>query len=162
MRVVFALVILVGLGAVVGAIVIGNRTFDGLVVDEPYEKGLAWDAIRRAQEESGLVLHLEPAAFVTGSHEIVARIESPSGPLRGAQVALLVTRPHTTAEDERPAVSAAPDGSYRAEVTFGSPGAWELAYTVTGAGVPIEIRRRIRVEEPEPSPAGGSSPSPTG
>ncbi|RJQ15309.1 MAG: hypothetical protein C4560_10705 [Nitrospiraceae bacterium] len=53
MKTLIVIVTIIALSAVVGAIVVGVRVFDGVVVENPYETGLEWDRIQNEKADSG-------------------------------------------------------------------------------------------------------------
>jgi len=46
MKVLIVLIVIIGLAAVLSTILIGDRLFDGTVVDKPYDRGVNWDKIQ--------------------------------------------------------------------------------------------------------------------
>ena len=65
---------LTGIAAVVGAVVVGTVMFDGTVVGNPYERGIAWDEEKKRRLSSGLKVSIDPAPFRKGKNEIVVRV----------------------------------------------------------------------------------------
>lgn len=49
MKILIIIVGIIGFSAVIGAVIFGMKTFDGLVVDKPYETGLLWDKMQKSR-----------------------------------------------------------------------------------------------------------------
>ena len=66
MKAALIIVTLIGLSAVIGAVIVGRSTFDGTVVDRPYERGLEYDAVQREKAASGWSVHIATPSFRVG------------------------------------------------------------------------------------------------
>jgi len=44
-----------GAGSVVTTVIVGSRSFEGIVVDKPYERGLSWDREQKERIESAWI-----------------------------------------------------------------------------------------------------------
>ncbi|MEY2669684.1 MAG: hypothetical protein RJA59_2322, partial [Pseudomonadota bacterium] len=98
MKIVIAIVVAVGLGAVVGAIWVGNRSFERTVVADPYESGIHHDADRKKAQSLGWNVVVDEGALRAGRD---ARLEvkltgKDGAPIDDAEVTFRVTRPGTS------------------------------------------------------------------
>src|SRR5512147_1628402 len=87
-------VCILALAATIGTIVVGTRSFEGIVVDKPYETGLAWDETERQKAKLGWKIALVGARFRTGENELIIDAFDKNGrPLTNAAVSATVSRP---------------------------------------------------------------------
>jgi nitrogen fixation protein FixH len=115
----------------VGTIVIGSRSFDGVVVEKPYETGLAWDKAEQQREKLGWNVSLDSPSFRTGRNDLVIMVADRDRRIIGdARVDLKVTRPSTTSFDRSYAAEPQADGRYRASVELAQPGNWDVIVRV--------------------------------
>jgi nitrogen fixation protein FixH len=130
-----ALVWIVGIVVVamtIATIVIGTRTFEGTVVDKPYEAGLAWDADNANRAALGWSVSLDRAEYSVGDNEILVRVLGRDGkPLTGAAVEARLSRPSTSAYDKAYEALPRQEGGYAVKLALPLPGAWDLAITVS-------------------------------
>ena len=66
---VLVLVITLALAATLGTIIVGTRSFEGIVVDKPYEAGLAFDDREQQKSKLGWKVAVEGSQFRTGENE---------------------------------------------------------------------------------------------
>lgn len=66
MKILISIVIILGLAAVAGSVIVGVKSFDGTVTSNPYEKGLMWDQARKEKAALGMMEAGYIAAFTTG------------------------------------------------------------------------------------------------
>jgi nitrogen fixation protein FixH len=155
MKAVIVLVVLVGFAAVVASVIVGSFSFDGLVVDKPYERGLQWDREQKEREESGLQVQVRNAVVVSGRCALVVSVTDRDGrPVERTSVMLTVSRPSSVSYDRTYAMSPASDGSYEATVDFHRAGIWDLKFLVIYRGKEILLERRVIAEEAGPSVQG--------
>jgi nitrogen fixation protein FixH len=132
--VIIILTCILALAATIGAIVVGSRSFEGIVVDKPYETGLAWDRERRNQEDLGWSVALQEATYKTGKNDLIVMVRDKNGaPLSDAVVSVAVTRPSTRAFDRTYQTVLRPNGLYYAAIDLPLYGNW---------GVIIDVSRR--------------------
>jgi len=94
MKRVLAVVTLIGLAAVIGAFVIGMRTFDGTVVDKPYEHGLAYDAVHHEKESSGWIAEIVNRQFTIGTNTLLLSVTDRNRrPVTDVEISVVVSRP---------------------------------------------------------------------
>ena len=130
--VIIVLICILALAATIGAIVVGSRSFEGIVVDKPYETGLAWDEERRNQESLGWSVDLQKATFKTGKNDLIIMVRDKNGSLLSdAVVSVAVSRPSTRAFDRIYLTVVQPNGRYRTEIDLPFYGNWDLIVDVS-------------------------------
>lgn len=148
MKKMIVFVTIAALAAVIGAIVVGSRTFEGIVTKKPYETGIAWDKTRHDKLESGWNVVILNRDFQVGDAELTLRASDRKGaPLTAASVGAVISRPHTTAQDRTyPARETGP-GIYSAAVTFPAYGYWNIQITVSVNGKDVSFDNKIFVKK---------------
>ncbi len=142
------LVCLIALAATIGTIVIGSRSFEGLVVDKPYETGLAWDAERKKCDRLGWKAAPSQSSFPVGRNVIDILVTTRDGALlSGATVTVLVTRPATRVYDRVSRAIRETSGQYRTSIELPVFGAWDLRTTVARDGDLCVFNQRIYAEK---------------
>jgi len=133
MRTAIILICILALAATLGTVVVGMRTFDGLVVDKPYETGLAWDEIQRQKAMPGrndCDVQRGPCVQETGSGMVVefdvhpkpvramadldfiVKLKKDSLPIKDASVMMELTMPGMFMGKNRPALKQISDGRF--------------------------------------------------
>lgn len=146
---VIVIVCMIGLSAVVGAIVIGQMSRDAVVVEKPYETGLKWDEMRHEREAIGWSLNMKDEALVAGNNTLVFTVLGANGePLEPAPASVLVwaSRPAGSAAD----VSARVDGLggplMAASITLPEVGLWDINVNVSHDGRAMTLSKRVYAE----------------
>ena len=117
LTILIVLVCVVALAATIGTIVVGSRSFEGIVVDKPYETGLAWDEARRNRESLGWSVVLQETTYKTGKNDLIVMVRDKNGsPLSDAVVSVVVSRP-STREFDRTYLSVAQEHERRRSPT---------------------------------------------
>ena len=150
MKALIALVTLIALSAVIAAIVIGSRSFEGIVTEKPYEKGLSWDRTKDEKKSLGWDVEVPEKRFTVGKNTLMFSILDKKGkPLEGASVSVTVSRPSTTAYDRtyRGERLELDDGSYNAVVDFPLYGYWDLKIRVVKDQVDLIYTKNIFAEK---------------
>jgi nitrogen fixation protein FixH len=130
--VIIVLTCILALAATIGAIVVGSRSFEGIVVDNPYETGLAWDRERRNQEELGWSVALQDATYKTGKNDLIIMVRDKKAlPLSDAIVSVAVSRPSTRAFDRTYRAVVQHNGRYLTEIDLPFYGIWDLIINVS-------------------------------
>ena len=140
------LVAVAALGAVVAAIYVGTRTFEGTVVSDPFEAATHYDEARHHAEALGWTLSLESAALRVGPQPLRFSLASRDGaPLEGAEARVRLSRPGNAWQDQT--VAARPDGPGRfaAPVTFPAAGIWDLEIRASRGPDRLAFERRVQV-----------------
>jgi nitrogen fixation protein FixH len=141
-------VVIVGLAAVIGAVVVGVRSFDGTVTAKPYEEGLAWDEVRKEKAELGWSVKLDNTALKIGDNDLRFTLLDKQGtPLvLPSAVSLTLSRPSTDAYDKKIDVEKLSRGLYRASVNFPLYGGWDIKIYLIDNEKKIEFKERVFVE----------------
>jgi len=127
MRTLIILVSLIAVAATVGTIVVGLDSFEGIVVEKPYEAGLAWDQTQHNKAKLGWTVTPKNPLFKTGTNELSLVIaDKHRTPLTDAVVFVTVSRPSTRAYDRKYPMVRQPDNSYRASIDLPLRGNWDL------------------------------------
>lgn len=147
MRKLLILVTFIGMAAVIGAIVVGKYTFDGTVVDNPYEKGLLWDNEQKERESSGWNIDIQPPTLTVGRNELHFHIRDRTGKSFAAEVLLTVSRPASKRFDRQYAALLTEKGSYAVQVDLPLYGYWDLDIRVTAENKSILFHRTVFAEK---------------
>jgi len=132
MRILIIVIIITALAATIGAIVIGRQSFEGLVVEKPYETGLTWDESRQKQASLGWKVSVQGAPFKTGKNELIVNILDKNGtPITDAIITVTVSRPSTRAYDKAYRTVRQADDRYHAFIGLQLYGNWDLIIDVS-------------------------------
>jgi nitrogen fixation protein FixH len=130
--IIILLVCVLALAATIGTIVIGSRSFEGTVVDNPYETGLAWDEQHRNRERLGWSVELQGSTYKTGQNDLIIDLRDKSGaPISDALVSVIVSRPSTRAFDRTYGTTALHNGRYRTMIDLPYYGNWSVVVEVS-------------------------------
>jgi nitrogen fixation protein FixH len=130
MRTLIIAVSIIAVGATIGTIVVGGRSFDGLVVEKPYETGLDWDKTQEQKARLGWTVSTN-GNFLAGGNELLISVADGNGvKLRDAVVTVKVTRPSTVHYDKTYQTALQPDGRYRATIDLPFYGNWDVIMNV--------------------------------
>lgn len=144
MKTLLIIVSIIGLAAVIGAIVVGRNTFDGIVVDKPYERGLAYDAAQKERETSGWVVDIVDPSPVAGRNELIISATDRNGnPLTDAEMSLTISRPSSATYDRTYAAVRTTKGQFRAEIELPLYGHWDVKIRVKADGKDITFERKV-------------------
>ncbi len=145
----FILTCALALSATIAAIIYGTRSFEGLVVDKPYESGLAWDRDRRICDRLAWKMFLQPVEVHTGRNEVTIRFFDRFGvPLSNATVTVIVSRPSTRAYDRRCEVSRRTNSAFAAFLDLPLPGAWDVSVEAASGDGRCVFKNRISAVTP--------------
>lgn len=148
MKALIVVVTLIVLSAVVAVIVIGTKSFEGIVVERPYETGLSWDAREKEKDSLGWELHFMTKRFLTGENSVVLEVSDKEGRLiSDAELSLTVSRPSTDAYDKVYAVSEQAGNMYQAVVQLPLFGYWNMNTRVTNMGKTVIFHKTIFAEK---------------
>lgn len=132
MRILIIVISITALAATLGAIVVGRQSFEGLVVEKPYETGLKWDESRQKQTNLGWTVSVQGAPFKTGKNELAVNIIDNSGSLiTDAIITVTVSRPSTGAYDKTYRTVRQADGRYHAFIGLQLYGNWDVIIDVS-------------------------------
>jgi nitrogen fixation protein FixH len=147
MRTLIILVSILAIAATIGMVVVGRYSFEGIVVDKPYETGLAWDAIQQNRENLAWKAAVQQRTFQSGRNDLIVTVLGKDGlPLVSALVRVNVSRPSTRAFDKTfPTVQQA-DGSYHGTIDLPLYGSWDLDIDVSLNADRTSFKRTIFAE----------------
>ena len=145
MKLTLTIVTLIGIVAVVGAIVVGIMSFDGVVVEHPYERGLEWDRENALREASGLDVRVLSSELPKREASIEFIVRHKDGTAYEGPVELVLTRPETSALDQNYTPSALGGGKFAAKVELPREGAWVLEVLLNSSGNTVAFRRNVNV-----------------
>jgi nitrogen fixation protein FixH len=132
MRILIIVISITALAATIGAIVVGRQSFEGLVVEKPYETGLTWDETRQKQASLGWTVSVQGAPFKTGKNELIVNILDKNGSLiTDAIIIVTVSRPSTRAFDKTYRIVRQADDRYHAFIGLQLYGNWDLIIDVS-------------------------------
>ncbi|MFC1769506.1 FixH family protein [Nitrospirota bacterium] len=148
MKIILSLIALIGLGAVVGAVVVGSMSFEGTVVEKPYEAGITWDTERKNQERLGWNMDVGKHTFIEGNNNFDLMIRDKKGmPLKvSGSISLSAERPSNNNFHIEALIKPIPDGTFSANLTLPSFGLWDLNAAIEHNGERLNITRRINAE----------------
>jgi nitrogen fixation protein FixH len=131
----------------VATIVLGNNTFEGTVVDKPYEAGLAWESDQANRQALGWSVLLSGAAYKVGEEELwIEALGRDGKPLSDAEVSVKVSRPSTTAHDKTYKAELQSDGRYLSRVSLPLRGNWDIVTTVSTKSGSSSYTQILRAE----------------
>ncbi len=140
------------LAVVAATIMVGMRTFDGLVTENPYEKGLAWDRERRARASLGWQVEIQNARLTVGRNALDVSVRDGQGRDRtDALSGLMVSRPATVRFDRDYPVSTGVQGGQALDVEFPQRGLWDLTFLLRTDAGEHEVKKRVYVDQGAPS-----------
>ena len=147
MKIILVFVSLIGIAAVAGAIVMGNMTFDGVVVEQPYERGLEWDRENELRAASGLDVSVPVNDYPVGESMVRIMVMHDDGSPYEGPVEVLLTRLETSEYDRNFAASAKGSGMYSSEMVFPRHGAWDMRVSLSSMGNTVVFARRVNVRQ---------------
>jgi nitrogen fixation protein FixH len=131
MRTTIIIVCILALAATIGTIIVGTGNFEGIVVEKPYEAGLAWDEMNKRKTQLGWTVNLGKTPLRTGRNELqVAVFDGNNTLLADADVIVTLSRPSTRAYDKQYQTVRQADGSYQTSVDIPLYGNWDVLIDV--------------------------------
>ena len=131
MRTTIIIVCILAFTATIGTIIVGTSSFEGIVVEKPYEAGLAWDEMNKRKTQLGWTVTLGKTPLRTGRNELqVAVFDRNNTRLADADVIVTLSRPSTRAYDKQYQTVRQADGSYQAAVDIPLYGNWDVLIDV--------------------------------
>ncbi|MCX8070790.1 MAG: FixH family protein [Thermodesulfovibrionales bacterium] len=125
MKLLIIATLIIGLLVVVGTIIIGDKLFDGTVVDKPYDKGIKWDKTQSVQQK--IIVTPETKALAKGTNLFVFTITKNDGtPVKLPVVSVTRTRPHTTRFDWTEEARLNADNKYSTNIDINDFGQWQI------------------------------------
>ncbi|MBI5076463.1 MAG: FixH family protein [Nitrospirae bacterium] len=146
MKFLIIIVSIIGIGAVIGAVVVGTRTFDGTVVDKPYERGLSYDAVHHEKEASGWQVEILNKDLATGKNNILISVLDRNGrPATDAEVSVIVSRPSTPSYDKTYKAEAE-KGQFRITAELPLYGYWDAKILVSDKARTVTFEKTLFAE----------------
>ncbi|MBF0186839.1 MAG: FixH family protein [Magnetococcales bacterium] len=129
---------------------LSQATWNGLVTDKHYEKGLAFNQVldaQRRQDALGWQARWIPEPLNAGQPStLLYRLNDLDGtPISGAEVSVLFFRPVKEGDDFTVTLREERPGHYTGEATPPLPGVWDLSITTQRGEDKHVIVRRVRV-----------------
>lgn len=144
MKALLITVVFIGIAAVAGTIIVGMSTFDGTVVDKPYEQGLAYDAVQKEREASGWNVDIANPTLSVGRNDLIISVTDRDGKhLSDISVSLTVSRPSTSAYDRTYKTIQNENGQFKAETDLPLYGYWDARIHVTSREKHLTFERQI-------------------
>ena len=112
-------------------IVAGSRSFDGVVVDKPYETGLAWDKTHEQKAKLGWTVSFKENKYGMGRNDVLITVRDKAGRnLQSPVVTVGISRPETFRYDQTYSTVLQPDGKVSASIDLPVQGNWNLIVSV--------------------------------
>lgn len=151
MKLLLTIVSIIGLSAVIGAVVVGIRTFDGTVVDKPYERGLAYDAVHHAKEASGWNTEILSKDLTIGMNDILLSVIDRNGrPVTNVEVTVVISRPSSTSYDKTYTAAATERGLFRITADLPLYGYWDTKVQVTDRSRTVTFEKKLFAKQKRP------------
>jgi nitrogen fixation protein FixH len=147
MRLLIIIVVLIGLSAVIGAVIVGKDSFEGIVVERPYEQGLLWEKEEQEKTNSGLDVKILNKEFRVGGNELsLSVVNKVGGMVKPGDISVLVSRPSTAAYDRRYTVTRSADDRYLTSVSFPLYGYWDVKVQILRGRDVVVFKSRVFAE----------------
>lgn len=151
MKILLIIVTIIGLGAVIGAVVVGTSTFDGTVVDKPYERGLSYDAVHHEKEASGLNVEILNKVISAGTNDILLSVTDRDGkPVPDVAISLSISRPSSKAFDKTYTAVKTEKGQFIVKADLPLYGYWTAGVQVAEKGKSITFEKTLFAEQKVP------------
>ena len=148
MRTVIIIICIFAVAATLGTIVVGIQSFDGVVVENPYEAGLAWDETHQNKAVLGWNVTLENGLFKTGKNDLFLKVLDRNGrQLENATVSVTTSRPSTRFYDRTYPAIRTPEGGFQTSLELPLFGSWDLRIEVNHAKDRCSFNKRIYAEQ---------------
>ena len=148
MKLLITLVSIIGIAAVVGSIVVGLKSFDGTVTENPYKKGLLWDDVRKKTNELGWSVEMRNGRFSPGKNDLILSVRDKDGkPLTGSTVSVMTGRTATSKYDRHFDTVALNEGTFSVSVPFPLYGYWDIKIEVSQNGDALSFTKRVFVQQ---------------
>ena len=149
MKTLISIVVIAGVMAVVGAVVVGVKSFDGTVTAKPYEEGLAWDETKKKIAELGWRAEIKGSGFRTGENDLIFAVVDKKGNSLDLDqsISVLLSRPSTDSYDMVFNARENDEGLYRVSVQFPLYGYWDVKLNIVRNEDDIIINKRVFVEK---------------
>ncbi len=147
MKLLLVIVAIIGLSAVIGAVVVGTRSFDGTVVDKPYERGLSYDAAHHEKEASGWNAEILNKGLTVGKNDILLSITDKEGrKVTDVEVTVVISRPSSSTYDKTYKASEE-KGLFRIAADLPLYGYWDAKVQVSDRSRTVTFEKRLYAAE---------------
>ena len=147
-RIVIMVISILVIAATTATIVVGIKSFDGVVVEKPYETGLAWDKTLQNRTALGWRINIRNDHFRTGHNELLIDALDRNGrQLEGALITVTTSRPSTGAYDRTYPAVKKPDGRFQASIDLPVFGSWDVIITAHRAKDQCSYNNHIFAEQ---------------
>lgn len=151
MKLLLVIVSIIGLGAIVGAVVVGTKNFDGTVVDKPYERGLAYDADRHERDESGLNVEVISKELSAGANDILFSVNDKNGRrVTDVGVSVSISRPSSSSYDKTYKADLTEQGLFRIAAELPLYGYWSAKIQIAKENRSVTFEKTLFAEEVNP------------
>lgn len=148
MKSVIVIVSIIAFLSIAGTIIIGKQSFEGVVTDKPYDRGLQWDREQNERRASGWSVDLGRPPFKVGKNDLFIKVlDKNNNPINNAQIALSVSRPASAAYDRKYDTARSDEGKYNTSVDLPLYGHWDIKVFVTREGHSINFAKKIFAEQ---------------
>ncbi|MFM2041734.1 MAG: putative nitrogen fixation protein fixH [Pseudomonadota bacterium] len=131
-------------------VTVAVKTFTGLTVEKPYERGIAYNRVLDAQQRQDALGWQVAADMDVAADGLTGRLlltvrDAGGGAVDALAVEARLVRPVEVIDDVPLFFTPAGDGRYVATVTLPRPGQWDLKARLTGAGADYTLIERLVV-----------------
>ncbi|MBF0190759.1 MAG: FixH family protein [Magnetococcales bacterium] len=126
-------------------------TWNGVVTEGAYDKGVAYNQVLKAQREQdalGWRVTVDESALRVGQEGTLqlSILDRQGSPVAGARVEGELTRPGQKELDRTFSMTEQRPGVYEARLHLSLPGLWDLKWRIDGAGGEYRLARRIQTQ----------------
>ena len=149
MKTLISIIVLAGIMAVIGAVVVGVKSFDGTVTANPYEEGLVWDETQKEIAELGWRAEIKSSGFKTGENDLIFSVLDKKGSSLALDqsISVILSRPSTDYYDMVFNAIENDEGLYSVLVKFPLYGYWDVKLNIVRNEDDIIIKKRVFVEK---------------
>ena len=148
MKFLLIIVSIIGIGAVISAVVVGIGTFDGTVVNKPYEQGMSYDAVHHEKKASGWNAEILNKDLTIGTNTILLSVTDRNNrPVTGVEVSVMVSRPSSASYDRTYKSAATEKGQFRITADLPLYGYWDAKVQVTDKARSVTFERTLFAEQ---------------
>jgi len=143
-------VVLIGIGAVVGAVILGGMSRDVEVEDKPYEAGLRYDQERNRAIDIGWRTGVFIVMRKADEAEVRLMIKNHDGSpvsLRPGDIGMIATRPAGDLKDVKCETGVEREGELKGLCSPLAFGHWEFVTTINTEKGPLQLVERTYVEQ---------------
>jgi nitrogen fixation protein FixH len=129
MKVLILAITILVLAAIAATVIVGVKSYDGVVTEHPYAEGLKWSEERKQKAELGWKVEILNKELTTGRNELRVRVKNRRGQDQtGRLLSLLRTRSFTSRYDKDYDLHGAPKDPLRVPLEFPLSGRWVLKF----------------------------------